>query len=100
LKKIWQNFWQYFASSLTNFAAPPKKSVKKLYIDIYTVLQYFHFCQNLEITIFAKILKNVAIFLKDLIFKVEIFAKLSLKYERNFCCKTNPNWLLEIVKGN
>jgi len=47
---------------------------------IYYSLRYFHFCQSFEITIFAEILKIVAIFRKDSSFRGEIFAKLSLKY--------------------
>jgi len=42
--------------------------------------QYFHFCQNFEITVVAEILNIVAKFRKDSIFRTETFAKLSLKY--------------------
>jgi len=66
------NFWQYFASSLNNFPALKKKLVEKLQM-IYYALQYFHFCQPFENTIFAEILNIVAKFQKDSIFRAENF---------------------------
>jgi len=44
----------------------------------------FIFLKKIDITILAKILNIVAKFRKDSIFKVDIFAKLSLKYWQNF----------------
>jgi len=42
--------------------------------------------QNFDISIFAEILNIVAKFRTDSIFRADIFAKLSLKYWRNFRC--------------
>jgi len=59
---------------------------------MYNVLRFFHFCQNIEIIIFLEILNIVNKFWKDSIFKAEIFANLSLKYNlRNFRCR-NTNY--------
>jgi len=55
------------------FPCTPKKLVDKLYAIDH--LRYFHFCKDCLITTFVEILKNIAKFLKDLIFTAEISAK-------------------------
>jgi len=62
------NLSAIFLANLNYFRAP-KNLVEKLHIGYYA-LQYFHFCQNFEITIFAKFLNEFSTFLKFLkIFK-------------------------------
>jgi len=50
---------------------------KTLVEKLRYAMQYFHFGQNFEITIFAKIFKYVSKLLKDSMFMVEIFLHLS-----------------------
>jgi len=59
---------------------------------IYYAFRYFHFRQNLEITIFVQILNIVEKFWKDSIYRAKFLAKLALKYWRNFRGRnTNPS---------
>jgi len=80
LLRIWWNS-EIFTKLCSKLSA-----IFHLFFYIYYALQCFHFCRIFEITIFAKILKNVLNFFKDSIFKAQIFAKLSLKYWWYYWC--------------
>jgi len=69
LQNFWQNFRQYFASSMIYFPAP-KILFEKLHILCSPIFSYLLKKLNYN---FAEVLKNV-IFLKDSIFRDKIFA--------------------------
>jgi len=100
--EIYPKFCQTFGGTICNIS-PPSWTIslppKNISWKIQMLSIIFIFWQNFEIFIFDKILKKLAKFLKDSIFRVESFVKLSVKYSRNFRCRDTSKNINHNYKG-